>query len=167
MSKLKPYHQLTRTYPNLTANRELGQAKNEGYVCLYVCMFVCVSLSCFSSSLVAAFVFFVQIVQPRKLFTWGVSVCLSVSGVSLGLLVMGICSTPIELSLAQLHKWFLEVQDPPIIRANLRQMVFGSKRSCNSSCKSAPNSLQKKKSNFIIEPKTAAHLGSTFKNSYM
>ncbi len=109
---------------------------------------------------------FVQIVQPRKLFTWGVSVCLSVSGVSLGLLVMGIC-TPIELSLAQLHKWFLEVQDTPIIRANLRQMVFGSKRSCNSSCKSASNSLQKKKSNFIIEPKTVAHLGSTFKNSHM
>jgi len=111
------------------------------------------------------FFFLVQIVQPRKLFTWGVSVCLSVSGGSLGLLVMGIC-TPIELSLAQLHKLFLEVQDPPIIRANLRQMVFGSKRSCNSSCKSASNSLQKK-SNFIIEPKTAAHLGSTFKNSHM
>ncbi len=57
-SKLEPYQQLTRTYRNLTANRELGQAKNKGYVCLYVCMFVCVSLSCFSSSLVAAFVFF-------------------------------------------------------------------------------------------------------------
>jgi hypothetical protein len=94
------------------------------------------------------------------------SVCLSVSGVSLGFLVMGIC-TPVELSLAELHKWFLEVQDPPIIRANLRQMVFGSKRSCNSSCKSASNSVQKKKSNFIIEPKTAAHLGSTFKNLHM
>ncbi len=125
-----------------------------------VCMYVCL---CFFELLLFFFggcicFFFVQIVQPRKLFTWGVSVCLSVSGVSLGLLVMGIC-TPMELSLAQLHKWFLEVQDPPIIRANLRQMVFGSKRSCKSSCKSASDSLQKKKSNFIIEPKTAAHLG--------
>jgi hypothetical protein len=135
-------------------------------VYMYVC--VCVSLSCFSSSLVVAFVFFLFRLCNLESCSHGecLSVCQAVSEVSLGLLVMGIC-TPIELSLAQLHKSFLEVQDPPIIRANLRQMVFGSKRSCNSSCKSASNSLQKKKSNFIIEPKTAAYLGSTFKNSHL